>query len=574
MKSFHQCLIANWPRGDPLISNDTEIWERRSKSAIAVISDEGHKVESHLWLKLVFVGWLLFIATSIWQWTNIWDDLGRLFQSRLASVSVGVLMPSGENAAIRENANRQLLGFRKAFDKHDVVDFEDWGLLEQTYLTYEELQELKALPAISENEQPDTDKIKEFFENLPPLTEDTASTLSAERVESIGKSRQLIISEPEKLIPILKNMADLNQHVHRFPYPFEKPAGDQPCDKPKEEQISDYCKIFDQLDEWYDAGKRIFVVTMSGAALEIRDDFKLWAEGKPQTDQPVLVATVASAPGIANLEDGVFRHYIRSQDESDVFATFVESLPPLSGSGDRPVFVLYVDDKYGIAANRNIKKRLGEAGIKTQGSHIPVKRALSDEKTGDHCDNGPTKECIELKTEQSVFLDSAPNGDRKNRDAIVIIVGYGTIIERLLNALRGELWQHPRYEGEVIVVSTFTEEAWRPQWLDSDEMRTQVNTVAPKSPKANDLPYTRGVVFQWSYLTLDRALALRNVKGCENVREHDEFWHCWANYGEHRGVEDKDIWAEVEFTESGDSRVKLRLLKCNQWNTTSNLDSC
>ena len=352
---------------------------------------------------------------------------------------------------------------------------------------------------------------------------------------------------------------------------MKRPAGKTPCGDLKKEQNSDYCEIYKVLKKWYKGGKRTFVVTMSGAALGIKDDFKEWAADQRKTDQPVLVATIASAPGIAELDNGIFRHYIRSQDESDVFATFIESLPPLSGSGDRPVFVLYVDDKYGDAANEDIEERFSETeGIKTIPVAIPVSKQPFRRDNTDPCANGPTVACIEQITEENVFSRLSLNRGRDKEDAVVIIIGYGAIIKRLLDALHGGFWESPKFKAKILVVSTFTEEDWRPKPIILDQIGSQLFTVAPKSPKENRSPFTRGVVFQWSYLTLDRALR----EECKNARQPEEFWRCWSdteNDADHLGMKSPDVhdadWADVEFTSDGDSRIKLRLLRCEQWNT-------
>ena len=103
------------------------------------------------------------------------------------------------------------------------------------------------------------------------------------------------------------------------------------------------------------------------------------------------------------------------------------------------------------------------------------------------------------------------------------------------------------FAGTILIASTFTEEQWRPSLAG---MGNRVRTVGPG--EVDQTPSERGVVYQFSYLTLIRGLNCRNERGI------DALWACWSGpYPPDKGAN----WADVEFTRDGDSVVtSLRLL--------------
>ena len=150
------------------------------------------------------------------------------------------------------------------------------------------------------------------------------------------------------------NEVEANKHIYRFNYPFKSPSERAPGEEDTRQ------RILEQFQTWYDDGKRVFIITVSGAITAIREDFIEFAERQPENDRPVLVATVASAPGLASRRRGVFRHYIRSEDEAALLSAYVASLrskaravgPADTGrDGAEPqIAVFYVLDEYGKTA--------------------------------------------------------------------------------------------------------------------------------------------------------------------------------------------------------------------------------
>ena len=318
-----------------------------------------------------------------------------------------------------------------------------------------------------------------------------------------------------------------HRHVYHFNYPLNLP--------------DDRDAIINQIKDWYDAGIRTFIMTMSGAVSSIKDEFTDWAGTLPSNDQPVLVATVASAPGIAEREKGVFRHYIRSKDESGMLATVAESLNAAE------VFVFYVNDTYGDKANKILDDRLSKTTT-FKSFQVAVKF------------NQEAKD--EIKSNVNKILSDTTS----SKTAVVIIVGYGSMISYTLETLRDAKGiNEDSFEGKVLVVSTFTEETWRPKNLTSEHVSPagiepfdeRIYTVGPVQPEGFDKK--PGVVYQFSYLTLDRALHCKDKRGVEG------FWSCWSNIKDYEGGYLEVAGVEVEFTEDGDSHVTLRLLNKDHW---------
>ncbi len=84
-------------------------------------------------------------------------------------------------------------------------------------------------------------------------------------------------------------------------------------------------EILDLMEQLYKEGSTYFVMTMSGKAGLILDGFKQWhnqivGTGRNREKRnklaPVLIVTVASAPGLADAENGIVRWYIRSEERA------------------------------------------------------------------------------------------------------------------------------------------------------------------------------------------------------------------------------------------------------------------
>ena len=295
-----------------------------------------------------------------------------------------------------------------------------------------------------------------------------------------------------------------DRHHDYFAYPFQADTAEG---------------IINKLNKWYkDDGVRTFVVTMSGAVVPLKKLFTAWADKLPANDRPVLLATVASAPDIPDRAKGIFRHFIRSAEESSVFATYIRSL------GATEVGIFYVGDPYGDNANKILRALLYDKGPRIISYQIDLQN-----------------ENASVRAKVPMFVEQLTSGE----NAVAVIIGYGSMMKAMIDTLEAPMPRGP-FRGKILVASTFTEESWRP---DVTGISSRIKTVGPGWP--DDNTRARGVVYQFSYLTLMRALRCKTERGVEAI------WSCLSDRSDSSG---KD-WANVEFTNDGDSIVtSLRLL--------------
>ena len=85
-----------------------------------------------------------------------------------------------------------------------------------------------------------------------------------------------------------------------------------------------------------------------------------------------------------------------------------------------------------------------------------------------------------------------------------------------------------------------------------ESFQRRIRYVGPHTTKIEDNRTFRGVVFQFSFLTLDRTLK------CKDKRGIDDFWNCFTTT---KPTSTGQYWADVEYTKDGDSHIALRLLE-------------
>src|SRR5205807_420162 len=84
-------------------------------------------------------------------------------------------------------------------------------------------------------------------------------------------------------------------------------------------------KLLLEMKELYEKkGSTFFVMTMSGKIAAIREHFKAWHDEcvRNGAREPILIATVASAPDLCDASSGILRWYVRSDEESSVLAEY------------------------------------------------------------------------------------------------------------------------------------------------------------------------------------------------------------------------------------------------------------
>jgi len=110
-------------------------------------------------------------------------------------------------------------------------------------------------------------------------------------------------------------LLDAEQLPNRLKVVFHEMKRDDPPDQ-----------LLKTMQELYDKdGATFFIMTMSGKVLGVRDHFKNWHNEcvRQGRREPILIATVASAPDIADASSGILRWYVRSEEESSLLAEYL-----------------------------------------------------------------------------------------------------------------------------------------------------------------------------------------------------------------------------------------------------------
>ncbi len=308
-------------------------------------------------------------------------------------------------------------------------------------------------------------------------------------------------------------------HVEHYPFPL--PSLDT---------------IEKQFEELYDKGFRYFIVTMSDTVLKLTDggSGSAWTKflGRHPIDPPILIATVASAPlpDGAVVRRGVIRNYIRSDDEVNQFAAYIDSrgLDP----NTTEVFVLYIRDRYGDKAHDLIVEKIRPRAKKTIG--------IDANANADDFDR--------------VFSDLKDEIDDQ-KYAFVILVGYGDMVVGMLDVLNNAARVYPNRVDEVLVVSTLTEKDWQPAFYKQTggQFIPRITTLAPFATGGEEgsgrfKDCDGGAVCQFSYMTLSIVLK------CAAERGSEDFLDCFVRRKEEDGFPD------IEVSATGDSIVPLRVI--------------
>ncbi|GAB3274257.1 hypothetical protein [Parahaliea aestuarii] len=325
-----------------------------------------------------------------------------------------------------------------------------------------------------------------------------------------------------------------------YQFPLQNGRKDQvtplPPDPASAPPLEDLNQLMLQLQAWYDEGVRVFIVTMSGSALSLRDRFKQWAGDMPDDEKPILIATVASAPDIADSKHGIFRHYIRSEDESWIFSRYIDQR---AGDRDFEVILIQIEDAYGDHARRTLLNN----GLALKSTVVIPTRLERSDYPG------------------QIRLDFTPDSDSYK---FVVVVGYGDMIETTLEVLRQMEESHDAQHGarlieEVLVVSTFTEPLWQPtRSLFNRSLYKRVRTLGPVMGDRGRRGI--GVVYQFSLLTLDKAIFCARRQGNE-WRGLQKFSACWERSDSFSSSTARDLGPIIELLANGDTHIPLQVLE-------------
>ena len=236
-------------------------------------------------------------------------------------------------------------------------------------------------------------------------------------------------------------------------------------------------KLYEERHSMY------FIMTMSSKVEEISAGFKAWHNQCVSANKapPVLIATVASAPELADVKNGIVRWYIRSDEESRDLANKLDKL----GFASAAAFCItrtpgMCDDRYGKEGFQKFCEYF-------DGKVLPGFCFYVTAKT--------------VKAHVKNFLDKIPETEKCG----VFVIGYGDMVKNTLTELITG-----GYNGCIVCTSTLTDPHWQPPanvLVMAQAQSTQIFTVLP-APIDHWVGKNRNVVFLFARKTLMRVLKL------------------------------------------------------------------
>lgn len=291
--------------------------------------------------------------------------------------------------------------------------------------------------------------------------------------------------------------------------------------------------IIDTMKSRYqNSNSRYFVMTMSTKLVDLRNHFINWyneckENGKPL---PILIATVASAPDIADISNGIVRWYIRSEEESTLLAQFL-----IWKENVNKVGIFYItktpgqaDDLYGLDGMKQFKNQFLTLG------GISVDEFATTTQTA--------------KKDVTSFISKHTLLEGNNNNKLgVFIVGYGDMVKEILTELISQ-----NFWGPITCASTLTEPDWQPQSKTADN---RIFTILPRFIDSQViLPLSdKNVVFYFSRETLYRVLEITSN-------------NCDSKYFLEQWMKNKSrVNIDQEMLYSGDCIIKLKVANMEEW---------
>jgi hypothetical protein len=297
----------------------------------------------------------------------------------------------------------------------------------------------------------------------------------------------------------------------------------------KREETAD--ELVKRMQVLYEQGSTYFIMTMSGKVSDIKNHFGNWhaacvREGRRR---PILVATVASAPDLADASKGILRSYIRSDEESALLAQFARWKLACTR-----VIVFFItrsarqaDDTYGRRGMEVFRDRFQALGGSTV---VPVAVTATTAKG---------------EVERQMGLPE--NKDAAQTTMAIFVVGYGDMIRNTLSELVSQ-----KFAGPILCASTLTEPDWQP---DDKQADNRIFTVLPRlvDPRARLTGDDKNIVFFFAKKTLFRVLELT-----AQSTDSTTFIARWTA-GEQKPQLDQ------EYLANGDTIVQLDVVGAEHW---------
>ena len=283
--------------------------------------------------------------------------------------------------------------------------------------------------------------------------------------------------------------------------------------------------------EYAQSGATYFVMTMSSKIEAIRSHFINWHNDCVQMGvrEPILIATVASAPDLADGSGGILRWYVRSQEESAALAEYLSWKEGIMNAG---VFFItrhvgQTDDEYGKGGMETFRERFING--------------LGGKMVDPYCTTAGT-----AKSNVSEFLAKVKRARLNSNNTGVFIVGYGDMVREVLNELLKQ-----GFTGPIACASTLTEPDWQPKERSADN---RIVTVLPRlaNPQTRLEVDDRNVVFFFAKEALFRVLELTATDA--NSKTFVERWK----------TESKK-YLNQEFLANGDCAVQLNVVGSEEW---------
>lgn len=291
-------------------------------------------------------------------------------------------------------------------------------------------------------------------------------------------------------------------------------------------------RIISKMKDLYKSSSRtrIFIVTMSSISYKVKPLFISWRESLPKIDRPVLIFTVASSPELAHSEVGVYRTYVRSEEETDVLADFA------ANTNLKNIGVFYItqninkdDELYGSNSKKLFIKKF------TNGNQDRKTHSFEILSNGSNADTAIAK-----------FLDIS-----NDPSSGALVIGYGDMLSKTLQSLVAR-----KFVGVILSTSTLSQN----EWLESINFNDiRIAYAYPRFSESPPPPAEGGVVSLFSKNTLLKALHIASEIKFNSIREFENRWlssQCSI-------IPNKVDYAQVseECLTSGDSLVHMQVLK-------------
>lgn len=294
-----------------------------------------------------------------------------------------------------------------------------------------------------------------------------------------------------------------------------------------EQLIERMKRLYEKQDALY------FVMTMSSVVTKVRPGFLRWRKQciNDEKPPPVLIATVTSAPDVADASNGIFRWYIRSGEESESLANYLLWRTVVDHVG---VFFIehndgQQDSPYGLSAMKTFIKHFDGRG----------KQAIA---------YSATAATAKYKVRQWVLDLSRQWGTNLRTGAFV--VGYGKMLKNVVAEIL-----ETGLDVQIACTSTLTGKDWQPDDRARDD---RIVTVLPALMDRSAMlsGENQDVVLLFSKLTLLRVLHLT----AGGIGRFTERW---------TSGERAELWTgeqlDQEHLANGDVLVRLTIADSGRW---------